>query len=421
MTRSTGSALLAAVLSVFVLLSCGTESGTPIFIPVPADETPEEPDPPGTPYNPGTVSNHDDSQTYDGLTLIFDAIANRAVVIDMDGDVVATFDSPSAAFPFVDFAKPVEGGALLLSPSDSTVTVLNLFPPRILAMVDAEGEVLWQWSGAPTYARLHHDFDILANGNVLALVSPTPDPNHPGISDEDVQDDVILEIDVNTGDILWTWSTADHYDQLPLTMAQRDLIADQTIIDIFHTNGVAELPDVGYDLDMYPEFTPGNLMISQRQTNLVFIIERATGDIVWSIDETVLGNVGQHHARMIPAGLPGAGNILLFDNGCCAGWPVTTRTYTRVLEIDPTDQSIVWSYDPGAPFFSEFRSGAQRLPNGNTLITMAQDAQILEVTPAGDVVWQFTQSAPSGSYRAYRIDFEWFFGGNPSTIAPFPW
>lgn len=65
--------------------------------------------------------------------------------------------------------------------------------------------------------------------------------------------------------------------------------------------------------------------------------------------------IGQHHAHMIPDGLPGAGNILVFDNGGWGGYgrPTFTepdghnilkRDYSRILEIDPTTLEIQWQY-----------------------------------------------------------------------------
>lgn len=409
--RQLPAGFLALVVSLFVA-ACGDD---PQVLHV------RLPDDPGSSssYNPGSVSDHDPMHTYDGVTIFADASENLLVVIDMNGDVVASLAPFDFDFPYLSFAKPYSNGRTLIAPSEFPVTVLNLFPARELFLLDENGNIDWQWSGAPEYARIHHETTLLESGNVLLLASPSPNPSFPAISEALVQDDVFLEINPDTDEVVWSWSTAEHYDDLPLTMAERDLIADQTIVDIFHTNSVHPLPDVGYDLDMYPEFTPGNLIVSQRQTNLVFIIDQATGDVVWNLDQSMIGNIGQHHPRMIPTGLPGAGNILFFDNGCCAGWPVQNRGTSRVLEIDPTDQSIVWSYTLEA--FSPYRSGAQRLPNGNTLVMAATPGRFVEVAPNGDVVWQFDLSSDQGLYRGYRVDAGWLTGGNTGPVTPFPW
>ena len=61
------------------------------------------------------------------------------------------------------------------------------------------------------------------------------------------------------------------------------------------------------------------------------------------------------------------------------------------MEIDPSDNQIVWEYrgDPPISFFSYHISGADRLPNGNTLICEGAPGRIFEVTPAKDIVWEY--------------------------------
>jgi hypothetical protein len=101
---------------------------------------------------------------------------------------------------------------------------------------------------------------------------------------------------------------------------------------------------------------------------------------------------------MIASGLPGAGNVLVFDNQGGAGYPpaaVGIYAGSRILEIDPVTEEIVWQYtaeDSGLPpwtFFSSFVSNAQRLPNGNTLITEGMQGRLFQVTPSGEVVWEY--------------------------------
>ena len=80
----------------------------------------------------------------------------------------------------------------------------------------------------------------------------------------------------------------------------------------------------------------------------------------------------------------GNGHILVFDNGI-------ERETSRVLEVDPASGQVVWKYPNGrgGKFYSEVRGLAQRLPNGNTLITNSQAGEAFEVTPAGTTVWQY--------------------------------
>jgi hypothetical protein len=158
--------------------------------------------------------------------------------------------------------------------------------------------------------------------------------------------------------------------------------------------------------------------------------------------------IGQHQAHMIPKSLPGAGNMLIFDNGGAAGygalvkglrdadgnalgsWPNTFRMFSRVLEINPVTKQIVWEFkqpklseDQNGDgkilgneklFFSNLMSGMQRLPNGNTLICESDPGRIFEVTKFGKVVWEYAppwiraEGMFGGAiYRAYRIPYSW--------------
>jgi hypothetical protein len=80
-----------------------------------------------------------------------------------------------------------------------------------------------------------------------------------------------------------------------------------------------------------------------------------------------------------------------------AGFPaVALRLFggSRVLEIDPVKQQIVWEYTgsnsdrPEWTFHSSFISDARRLPNGNTFIDEGMNGRFFQVTPAGEIVWE---------------------------------
>jgi hypothetical protein len=113
---------------------------------------------------------------------------------------------------------------------------------------------------------------------------------------------------------------------------------------------------------------------------------------------------GQHDAQWIPAGCPGAGRLLLFNNGQSRPGG---RNYSSVDELAlPLDDEgryaphpyaaaapsePCWSYgDAGsARFYSGHISGAQRLPNGNTLVCCGEEGRVFEVTAGGALVWDW--------------------------------
>jgi hypothetical protein len=150
---------------------------------------------------------------------------------------------------------------------------------------------------------------------------------------------------------------------------------------------------------------------------------------------------------MIPKGLPGAGNILVFDNGGAAGYGSPNpgsvngvgnaiRPNSRVLEFNPVTLELVWQYSAAAAgedatsFFSHYISSAQRLPNGNTLINEGAGGRIFEVTPKYEIVWEYVspyfseiKAIQNGVYRAYRVPYEWVpQAGKPveKAVVPLP-
>ena len=82
-------------------------------------------------------------------------------------------------------------------------------------------------------------------------------------------------------------------------------------------------------------------------------------------------------------------HVLLFDNGSHRGAPITN--YSRIVEIDPTSNEIVWDYrgEPAVPLYSYRTIPAERQPNGNTLICEGATGRFIEVTMGNQIVWEF--------------------------------
>jgi hypothetical protein len=270
------------------------------------------------------------------------------------------------------------------------------------------------------------------------------------ISDKLLLDDLVVEVAWD-GEIIWEWQCSDHFDQMGFREASKNALCRDPnsrpvgggMGDWMHINSMSVLgPNKWHDAGD-ERFHPDNLIMDGRETNIQFIISKKTGKIVWQLgpdydrtpEERAIGwIIGQHHTHMIPRGLPGEGNILIFDNGGWAGYDnpnpgapkgvkAALRDYSRVLEIDPVSMKIVWQYTPAeagfvmpmdaSRFYSPFISGAQRLPNGNTLITEGSDGRIFEVTAHHEIVWEYIspykgRSLPMNMvYRAYRAPYEW--------------
>jgi hypothetical protein len=143
---------------------------------------------------------------------------------------------------------------------------------------------------------------------------------------------------------------------------------------------------------------------------------------------------GQHNAHWIPKGLAGAGHLLIYNNGDTRPVSMYSTIEEIVLPVDSNGRyplgsdkkygpdRAVWTYTASNPtdFYSVNISGAQRLPNGNTLICAGAPGFIFEVTPQNKVVWQYNIPSFGGRgganaknvFRAYRfgLDFPAFAG-----------
>jgi hypothetical protein len=126
---------------------------------------------------------------------------------------------------------------------------------------------------------------------------------------------------------------------------------------------------------------------------------------------------GQHNAHWIPKGYPGEGHVLIFNNGRRRIGGAHSSVDELVLPVGPDGQyeheigtafgpdKPIWSYAARkrSEFYAEFISGANRLPNGNTLICSGPNGTIFEVTPDKEIVWKYVnpiraaaQAGPAG-------------------------
>jgi hypothetical protein len=270
---------------------------------------------------------------------------------------------------------------------------------------DWDGNLVWQYkvpSGPieedyyPTPGIIHHDLERLPNGNTIFLYHEEvpskykkliKDPKRRAVK---LIGDCISEVN-RDGKVVWEWHGYNHLDL-------NDYSKVDGIDDWTHTNSVQVLQENHWYNEGYKEFKPGNVMISIRHLNLVVIIERDTKKIVWKYKGDYMGGMAhQHEARMIKVGMPGAGNILIFDNGVGAPGSSGHDGMTVVFELNPVTNKIVWKYEDGTDFFSAIQGTEERLPNGNTFISESCSGTLYEVTPGDKVVWEYVMPPLPGS------------------------
>lgn len=269
--------------------------------------------------------------------------------------------------------------------------------------LDPESNVVWSY-----HCRVDHDYQVMDNGHLL--VHTLDDQMAPEIGRELKRSPYIVEID-REKNLHWEWRGEKHYDELEDALSDdewafvEDRIENRYGFDWAHNNTLQIIPpnetcEKEHDIDGSARFEPGNIVFSYRSVDVIGVIDYPSGEIVWAWGPNELD--GQHHPQVLENG-----NVLVFDNG-------TERGYSRVIELDPLTEEIVWEYasSPREEFYSKYISGAQRLPNGNTLICEGSEAHLFEVTPEGEVVWdfvsQFGDEHSSGNvYRCRRYSPEY--------------
>lgn len=339
----------------------------------------------------------DPSQTYDGYTLFAPIGGASAYVIDMEGEIVHSWDIAEVSGPrSLRYVYLLDNGNLFcvgdLPTGDAPVFV---FKGGFMMEVDWESKVLWRLDDPAQ----HHDARLLPNGNLLVLCTELTPPEVaarvqgglPGTGEGGMWCDWVKEV-TREGETVWEWHAWEHLDQETDRINWQDFRDEWT-----HGNSVEQLPD-------------GNVLISFRNSNTVAIVDRQSGDFLWKFGPPELAQ--QHDASHLPNG-----NVLIFDNG--AHRLNVPLPYSRVIEVDPETNEIVWQYFDQDPldFFSPYISGAQRLPNGNTLITEGNFGRLFEVTTQGQVVWEYISpffgetpifGESNHVFRAYRYGPEAF-------------
>jgi hypothetical protein len=141
--------------------------------------------------------------------------------------------------------------------------------------------------------------------------------------------------------------------------------------------------------------------VSDRNVNL-FVKVRRNGQLVWQLGGsspvgqafTISGGTWMvnHGHHVLPNG-----NFLFFSNGPFNGG--TSQAFEYSLNTSTWTATRVWSYQaPGVN--SPVLSDAQRLPNGNTLVTFSTVGTIHEVTSGGQLV--VSMDTASVGYADFR-------------------
>ncbi len=392
----------------------------------------------GTAKTVGVISG-----STEGYTLIFPTGSNTAFLVDGMGHIVNEW----TLFENARDARLTERGTLVVNDDrvDYGNIGLSFGPPNAnFAEYSWDGELLWSYEfDLGDDYQAHHGVEVMPNGHILfgswerkSLEEAFAMGRNPADVGGSLWPDAFYEYDPIAGEIVWEWHAWDHMVQdFDPNLPNYGVISEHpNRINInFYERGFA-IEDWMHSnaLDYNPELD--QILISVREFNEVWIIDHSisseeaagpAGDLLYrwgnprayqrgTVEDRQLSF--QHDAQWVPAGYPGAGNIIAFSNQHNSNSDLPNQAqpgpaetgFSKVVEFTPPLQddgtylldgdqaygpeNLAWSYgeDPSDyDFFSAIRSGVQRLPNGNTLIIKSTDTVVLEVNQAGEVEWEY--------------------------------
>ena len=246
---------------------------------------------------------------------------------------------------------------------------------------DPEPRIISEWT-FPVRTKLNsevHDANLLPSGEILMT---------------DMDNERIFTVAPN-GSVTWQWNGSERYDAPP----------DPTQTDWLHINDVDRI-------------SPDRYMVSVRNANQLVVVERGEG-VVDVINEDTEDNDDANckaNNGLADYNNDSGGDVLCGDpetmdhqhNPQSLG-PNTTLVADsendRVVELHRENESweVVWGADSANGIGFDWPRDADRLPNGNTLITDTRNNRIVEVTPNGETVW--TAETGIWPYDAERLPY----------------
>jgi hypothetical protein len=324
------------------------------------------------------VTHNDEDLCCEGLNLYHSLCS--AYLIDMSGNVVNQW-SIDLRTSRIDHVEMCDNGDLLC--------IVKL---KMLAVLGWDSGIKWMLEG-----RFHHDVAIGEDGGIYALTRkgeivsiygvPMPMMNEYIViysPTREITQEMslygMLKGSISPGLYFETYKHL--FDPRKLAANIRCMIGSKrgdqydfgmtAGLDLIHANTIEVVCEDFNDI-----LRKGNIIICSRSLDQIAVIDPERARLVWSWGEGVLEK--PHHPTVLENG-----NILIFDNG-------PARGYSRVIELNPVSEEIVWEYksEPPQEFYTVWAGANERLPNGNTLITNSSDGQVFEVTEDGRIVWEF--------------------------------
>ena len=344
------------------------------------------------------------SGTADGYVFLSSNVPNGQIgltILDNDGDYI-WFQPPETAIDSIyDFRAQEYQGQPVLTWVEGASPVGYAFAHFVIADSAYQPLVELQVGNGFPGGDVH-EFRLTDRGTALVILyHPVEWDLSPvgGSRYARVIDNIVQELEVETGRVLFEWHSLDHI-AVDESMRKYNPSAVGAVFndpfDYFHLNSIAEAPD-------------GDLIISARHSFGVYKIAYPTGEVVWRLNgnrsDFEMGEgtpfAWQHDAQLFPDGV-----LTLFDNAeSNQDLDGTVASRGLVLQLDEAAMTatLAQEYIHPTEILSTSQANMQTLPNGNRFIGWGSAPVFSEFTDAGELIFNGRFPKGGNSYRAYRM------------------
>ena len=372
---------------------------------------------------PSGVLRYNKANSYGGYTVFAPMLGCKTTyLIDMEGNLVHQWESE---YPPGLFAMLLPNGNLLRGGSMKQAGDVSIGGAGgIVQEIDWDSKVVWEYKMNSETELQHHCFDRMPNGNTLILgweaksldevLAKGRDPKSFPASEffrgkrhTKFWVDFVREVD-KKGKTIWEWHVWDHVgtgpQQWDINFKLPDPVGGRgqgySTVDWTHFNTCEYIPE--HDM----------LLLNSRNFSEFYLIDHKTGEMVYRwgnpsaygqgkrptwYDNGDQKLFGSHNATWL-----GKNRVQVFDNGS----ERAEGNRSAAVEVDITTGEIVWEYEShmSNSFFSYRQGAAQRLPNGNVHITSTHGGHFIEVTPKGEIAWEYVSPIRLGKPVCYFSD-----------------
>ncbi len=387
------------------------------------------------------------AQAFDGLTLVNNMNSTTMKLIDNSGATVKSWTC-NTNVAYVPYLMP---DSTIWRPGVySGATMRGAAYGGLIQHYSWNGSIIESFIWSNSYHQQHHDIHPMPNGHVLVVswdrktAAEAQAMGRQNIT-SDIWPDEVIEWDPVSRTVVWEWHFWDHLIQdVDPSKPNYGVVREHPeLLDI--NLGTVQGGDWMHCNTVDYNAERDEIILTSHNLHEIYVIDHSTtteearghtggrhgkgGDILYRWGNPQNYDRGTstdrvfyivHGGNWIRPGMPGAGNIIVLNNG---DRPGSANDYSVIIEITPpldsndhyyihpdsafgpTPQNLTWSYSNGSAFYAQHLGGAYRLPNGNTMATLGTVNKLVEVTYNKQVAWQYNTGGQIGRALKYPRDF----------------